>query len=207
MRSSNPFATRFTRPGAVEFLFSGQDSLSTLVERLRQQAWWGEVVGPHGSGKSTLLAALIPELAAVGRNVVAGRIPHAASANASSDPRDHLDPAVLFKQARTWTPETQLVLDSYEQLSWWSRRRLESLLRRRGAGLVATTHRSLGLPLLWQTQPSLPLAQKIVARLTADDAAITPDDVARAYQQCGGNLREMLFTLYDTYRERNPATK
>jgi hypothetical protein len=207
MSSSNPFATRFTRPGAIEFLFTGKDSLATLVERLREQAWWGEIVGPHGSGKSTLLAALIPELTAAGRMVVAGRIRSAASAGTAHGPSDQLDPAELFQQSSTWTGKTQLVLDSYEQLSWWSRRRLESLVRRRGAGLVVTTHRSLGLPLLWQTQPSLPLAQEIVARLTPDDQTINSSDVAQAYEQCGGNLRETLFALYDTYRTRNAAAK
>jgi energy-coupling factor transporter ATP-binding protein EcfA2 len=207
MSSSNPFATRFTRPGAIEFLFTGQDSLATLIERLEQNAWWGEIVGPHGSGKSTLLASLAAELAAAGRMVVAGRIRSSNERGTSSGPSKDLDPAQLFQQSRTWTRQTQLVLDSYEQLSWWSRRRLESLIRRCGAGLVITTHRSLGLPPLWRTEPSLELAQQVVARLTAGDATITPDDVAHAFQQTHGNLRETLFALYDTYRGRSATVK
>ncbi|MCU0877705.1 MAG: hypothetical protein MUF06_07985 [Pirellulaceae bacterium] len=207
MSSSNPFATRFTRPGAIEFLFTGDDSLATLIERLQQNAWWGEIVGPHGSGKSTLLAALAAELVSAGRKVVAGRIRSSSERGTSRGSSDDLDLEQLYRQSSMWTSDTQLVLDSYEQLSWWSRRRLESLVRRRGAGLVVTTHRSLGLPLLWRTEPSLELAQEVVARLTAGDGTIKPNDVAHAYQQTRGNLRETFFTLYDTYRRRSAAGK
>jgi hypothetical protein len=56
--ASNPFATRFTRPGAIEFIFPAGESLATLVARLRACDWRGQITGPHGSGKAPLRAAL-----------------------------------------------------------------------------------------------------------------------------------------------------
>src|SRR6476660_6981871 len=68
-RHSNPFATCWTRPGALAFRFSRGESATSLVERLAAQGWWGEIIGPHGSGKTTLLATLRPLLAATGRPI------------------------------------------------------------------------------------------------------------------------------------------
>ena len=67
--SSNPFATRFTRPGAIGYLFPLGNSAVGTVDLLRNNNWWGEIVGPHGSGKSSLLAELLPLLEATGRRV------------------------------------------------------------------------------------------------------------------------------------------
>ncbi len=55
---SNPFSTRFVRPGALAYRFPPGESAATLVERLAASGWRGQIVGPHGSGKSTLVAAL-----------------------------------------------------------------------------------------------------------------------------------------------------
>src|SRR5262245_49587973 len=67
--SSNPFSTRFIRPGAIPFIFSAGESAESLVDHLRVNNWRGQIIGPHGSGKSTLLAALLPALQAAGRTV------------------------------------------------------------------------------------------------------------------------------------------
>ena len=67
---SNPFSTRFVRPGAIPFCFPQGEGAGTLVTRLERQGWWGQIVGPHGSGKSTLLAQLRPHLEAAGCEVV-----------------------------------------------------------------------------------------------------------------------------------------
>lgn len=68
-RHSNPFATCWTRPGAVPFLFAGGLSADALIARLASQNWRGQIIGPHGSGKSTLLATLQPLLEASERSV------------------------------------------------------------------------------------------------------------------------------------------
>ena len=64
---SNPFSTRFVRPGAVPYLFAPGQSADGLVRRLAGFGWRGQIIGPHGSGKSTLLAALAEPLARAGR--------------------------------------------------------------------------------------------------------------------------------------------
>ena len=103
--ASNPFATRFTRPGAIEFLFQAEESLESVVGKLRNHGWWGQIIGPHGSGKSTLLAALEPKLAEAGREVERRSL--------AGGQRQHDLPARL-------TSNTFLIIDGFEQLSWWS---------------------------------------------------------------------------------------
>jgi hypothetical protein len=71
---TNPFATRWTRPGAIPFVFADGGTMLDLVARLQANEWRGAIVGPHGSGKSTLLAALVPAIAATGRRAVVIRL-------------------------------------------------------------------------------------------------------------------------------------
>src|SRR5688572_1019538 len=68
-RHSNPFATCWTRPGAIPFQFSDGESTTSLIARFESQRWRGAIVGPHGSGKSTLLESLKLELFAGGRHI------------------------------------------------------------------------------------------------------------------------------------------
>lgn len=216
---SNPFATRYTRPGAIDYLFDRGQSLDALVGRLRDHGWWGAILGPHGSGKSTLLAALAPALETAGRRVVRLMIsPVAAEGSGFGVQRSEekepftrqravawIQPSEAYQAAADQAPDAalQLVVDGYEQLSWWTRRRIESLCRTREAGLLVTAHQSVGLPVLLTTEPSLALAQQIVERLLPDgETCITPDDVAAAFARCGGNLRETLFALFDVYHAR-----
>src|SRR5262245_39634677 len=121
----NPFATRFTRPGAIGYLFPPGESAESLVERLRQNGWQGEIIGPHGSGKSTLLADLMPQLTEAGRVVVQ----HVLRQGEHSLPISRQD-------AAGWTAATQVIVDGYEQLTWWGKRKLLSRVRARQAGLL-----------------------------------------------------------------------
>src|SRR5437016_5663581 len=68
-RTTNPFSTRFVRPGALPFRFSAGQTAASLVARLHELHWRAQIVGPHGTGKSTLLAALLPEIEAAGQQV------------------------------------------------------------------------------------------------------------------------------------------
>ena len=192
---TNPFSTCCIRPGAVPFLFSPDGDARQLIARLRESAWWGQIVGEHGSGKSTLLQTLRPLLAEAGRQVElyvlhAGqtRVPFAQNA------------------PRQWTADTQVVIDGYEQLGWHVRRRLQRQCRTSQAGLLVTAHRRLRLPVLWQTQPTVALAQAVVAQLLTPQhrQIVTAEDVSRAFAAQGGNLRETLFALYDVFAARRP---
>jgi hypothetical protein len=68
-RYSNPFATCWTRPGALSFVFPPRQSFEAIVSRLTELNWRGQILGPHGSGKSTLLAALMPIVRNADRSV------------------------------------------------------------------------------------------------------------------------------------------
>lgn len=191
MPASNPFATRFTRPGAMEFVFAEGISAAALVAELEDSGWWGQIVGPHGSGKSTLLAALFPEIEARGRQVK-----HIALRQGETALRLNKDEL---------TAATQLVIDGFEQLSWLARRRVKSRVRATGCGLLVTAHADVGLPTIYEMQPTRELVQGIVRRLLPPgDATIATDDVAAAFERTGGNVRETLFALFDIYQARKP---
>jgi energy-coupling factor transporter ATP-binding protein EcfA2 len=200
MPNSNPFATRFIRPGAIDYLFPAGQSIDSLLAQLESNHWWGEIVGPHGSGKSTLVAALVPALEAVGQQVVR----YVLTPDGDGRP-ECLAPlgAYAYIADQPLGPSSQLILDGYERISWWWRRRIQVLCRKRGAGLLVTAHQPLGLPPLIAIEPTEQLAQQIVqSLLPIGDSIITPADVSTAFAQTGGNLRETLFALFDVHHSR-----
>ena len=189
--ADNPFSTRHTRPGTIAFRFDGGESIEALVDRLREQGWWGQIVGPHGSGKSTLLAALLPTLEAAGRQVELVSLHQG-------------DRRLPFDRAswRQRSSATQLVIDGYEQLGWFGRWSLARRCRRQGCGLLVTSHHDVGLPTLFATRTSLELAREIVRWLVGTDEALLADaDIESAWHARHGNLRETLFDLYDLFEE------
>ncbi|MEX2175493.1 MAG: hypothetical protein WD872_14110 [Pirellulaceae bacterium] len=207
MAPSNPFATRFIRPGAIEYLAADGRSLDEILDALRQSEWWGEIIGPHGSGKSTLLASLVSVCQRAGKRIVWRTIRGPGSGPPGPQAEQREEVAATFaaatQGAEQWNGDTLLVLDGYEQLGWWTRRRLQSLCRKRGAGLLVTAHRPLGLPTIVWLEPTEELAQRVVSKLLpAGDETIDRDDVLRAFAASGRNLRETLFALYDVYRLR-----
>ena len=187
----NPFSTRYTRPGALDYHFAASDTAAQLVQRLRANGWWGQIVGPHGSGKSTLLATLLPLLADAGRQTLSISLHQGDSRLPRLAELDRLD------------RDGQMVVDGYEQLGRLSRWRLSRRCRRQSCGLLVTAHRDLGLPTIVVVEPSLKTLQHVVARLLpAGDGAIRGADIADAWQRSGGNMREALFALYDLYELR-----
>lgn len=193
---TNPFASRFIRPGALPFIFPPGENAEGLVARLGELGGSGEIRGPHGSGKSTLLAALVAALRAAQREVETIEL-HDGQRRLSAE---------FVRRLKNSSRGATVVIDGYEQLSCWSRRRLAVLLRRRRLGLVVTCHTTAGLPLLWEMRPTVELAQEIVARLTAAAPhGIAPERVERVFDAQGGDLREMLFELYDLYERQAGA--
>ena len=78
-------------------------------------------------------------------------------------------------------------------------------MERVGAGLLVTAHAPIaGLPTVYSTQTSFELACRVIDELTSSGSVstIADDDVRRLYEQCGGNLRELCFKLYDLYESR-----
>jgi hypothetical protein len=161
------------------------------VRKLGESDWLGQIIGPHGSGKSTLIATLVEPLKRAGRQALR----FALHDGQRSLPRDWL------RQARADAARLMIV-DGYQQLSFWSRLRLKRVCRRHGWGLLVTAHRDVGFPTLFRTSPSLDVAQAVVAQLLpAGEITVSREQVAKSFAQCQGNLRETLFALYDRYEE------
>ncbi len=197
-RHDNPFSSSRVRPGAIPYAFPGGESTQQLVERLRDAGWRGQILGRHGSGKSTLLAALIPAIEATGRNV----FPVTLRDGQRRLPAEFL-PAAAAKS------NSIVVIDGYEQLGRWSRFRLARFCRKHRLGLLVTSHAPVGLPEVYCTRTTVDLARRIVEQLLheGDRAILTPVDVEKRFHQCGGDLRETLFSLYDDYDERKRGGK
>ncbi len=185
-RRDNPFATCWTKPGALAFRFENGQSLERLVAKLAAQNWWGQILGPHGSGKSTLLAALLPALSAAGRPIREIELSHRS--------RRLLCDLVAPNHGEI------IVVDGFEQLNWLTRLQLKRRCRRAGAGLLVTAHVPMGLPALIQLSPSRRLIEQLVAALCAQiPSGITSGDVAASHASHGSNVREIFFDLYDRH--------
>jgi hypothetical protein len=189
---SNPFSTRFVRPGSLPFFFGDDesDTIETILGRLRANGWSGQIVGPHGSGKTTLLVQLL---------------------QAARDARQDVVVFTLHDGQRRLPPDWQsqgasascIAIDGYEQLSAWARWRLGRFCRRRGIGLLVTAHAPAGLPTLYRTRPSLATARRIVQRLLPAGAQPPSDDeLSHLLDVFHGNVREVLLALYDRYEPR-----
>ncbi len=195
--AENPFSAARIRPGAVAYLPTPTTNVGELVERLRQNDWWGQIVGPHGSGKSALLAALVPVIEQSGRPTLVVEL-H------DGQRRLPIKPGCL----KGPDAPKQLVVDGYEQLSRWHRHRAKRLCRRRGLGLLVTSHDSVGLPDLCRVATDLTLAQQIVSRFQDGfPPLVTAGDVAATYAAHDGDVREMLFDFYDLYEARRRETQ
>lgn len=187
----NPFATRFTRPGGIAYRFPPGVTAELLVDRLQAADWRGQIVGPHGSGKSTLLAALVPVIQRRGRQVLLIEL-HDGQRDLPRNWSRGLDPG---------RPGV-VIVDGCEQLAPWNRLLLRWFCRRRGLGLLVTGHRRLGLPELVRTTVDLELACQIVQSLVGQHGPLLgPEELRRRLAARGGNLREVLFDLYDLYEE------
>jgi energy-coupling factor transporter ATP-binding protein EcfA2 len=196
--ASNPFSTRFVRPGAVPFLFPPGLGAPGLVRALAARGWRGAILGPHGSGKSTLLAALLPALREAGKEPLPVALHDGQRTLPAEAWRDLLRPT---------PPGSRIaIIDGYEQLGLWQRWRLRRLCRRRGHGLLATAPTPVGLPVLLRLGVTPETAGRIVERLLggAPEAAPGPGpaDLAARLQRQGGNFREVLFELYDEWERQ-----
>jgi len=188
----NPFCTRRIRPGAIPFLFPAGRDAETLVGRLRQNGWWGEIIGGHGSGKSALLATLIPSIERAGRHATLVEL-HDGQRRLPLDLDRECQPGASMV----------VIVDGYEQLSRWRRWLLARLCRRRGWGLLVTAHASVGLPPLYQTAATPELAERIVGGLMAGRASpLAARELAECLARHHDDLRETLFDLYDLYEEQ-----
>lgn len=189
--TENPFSSRFVRPGALPFLFPPGDSAEAIVARFAASGRRGAIVGPHGSGKSTLVETLLTQLRDEGREVRVCLL-----RNGERTLRCGFDAGLQTGDV--------LVVDGYEQLGLLGRLALRRVVRRAGCGLLVTSHRPVhGLATLFAARPTSATTVALVERLTAVQAGpIASTDVERLFDEHGGDVREVLFALYDLYELR-----
>ncbi len=217
---SNPFATRFVRPGEVAYRVDSEstraDELAeTLVTQLIASVLRNRrvaIVGPHGTGKTTLLRRLEVELKR--------QWPAAVSVRLSANQR-----AVPFRRADC------MIVDGFEQLAAWQRWRLSrsvGVRSRHAIGhLVITSHRPHhGFVTAHRTRVDSKLARILteerLSQLPPDERDILSDFFYSQITYCRPkqcrlsddsvrddsiNLRDLWFSMYDEVervrREKN----
>jgi energy-coupling factor transporter ATP-binding protein EcfA2 len=176
----------------MPYLFPEGHSAEWMVERLKNAKWRGEIIGPHGSGKSSLLAAILPIIEREGRSPLLIELHDSQRSlplNLARDPR--------------LTPHCIVVVDGYEQLSRWNRGRFLHHCQKHEIGILVTAHQSVGMPLVFHAQPNQTLAEQIVAQLLGDRKSfLSREAIHECFARHHGDLREMLFNLYDLYEKR-----
>jgi energy-coupling factor transporter ATP-binding protein EcfA2 len=201
-RRDNPFATCWTRPGAIPFHFTNGVSTEQLVAKLASHNWRGAIIGPHGSGKSTLIETLRPALASAGKQVA-----FVALRN-----RQRRLPQSLPATTALHHSNQVLIIDGYEQLGWLERLRTARYCRRNSSGLLVTAHSPTRLPTIIDLAPDQALVTKLVAELCSEvSTSLGEKDVAASHACHGSNVREIFFDLYDRHerfrRSDEPGSK
>lgn len=189
-RPGNPFATRYTRPGAIPPLdrLGRPLDLEALIARL-DGLGAAALEAPHGHGKSTLLIALAAAFGGAGRPVTMVRV------------RGWQNACVAYRAVVAAPRRTAVFIDGWEQLGLLAAplRAVARLLRRT---LLVTSHRPTGLPVLRACETTPNLLRAIVARLPDRGGPVDEADIATAFERHGGNLRESLYDLYDRAERR-----
>ena len=181
----------------MAYRFADGEDAKVLIDRWQSHAWRGQIIGPHGAGKSTLLASLVESLRQQGWQplLVALR-----------DGQRTL--GVDLARLAGATNAVVVIVDGYEQLGWWSRFRLQRFCGRRNWGLLVTAHTDVGLPTICEVRGDLKTVRHLVRDLLpAGDQSIGDADVAAEFARQGGNVREILFGLYDLYQRRALAER
>ncbi len=190
---TNPFSTRFIRPGAVPYLAPKSRSIEFHIELLEQFDWLAQITGPHGSGKSTFLSALISHKKMT-KEVI-------------EIPFDRADNETNLKQFQ----DKLVVIDGFEKVSWWARKKLIWNARKSRAGLLVTSHQSIGLKTLIECRPALENLRYVVDFLLEKQSPseqpfrVSDQELARLDERHRGNFRDVLFELYDQYEEHKKS--
>jgi energy-coupling factor transporter ATP-binding protein EcfA2 len=169
---SNPFSAQSIRPGAIPFQFADDDSAAQFCERLYfTHQGRGAIIGPHGSGKTTLLRTI---------------------QSAWTDVVGAHDPPLL-------------TIDGFEQLRLWKRTRVVFFAKLLNRSILVTAHRPIfGLPTVHRTFVTEDRVRSIIRYCLRDHTDLVPQFETFAlsiWPNFSGNLRELLFALYDRYED------
>lgn len=217
MSQRNPFRAANLSPGRLPYHFPLGHDAGQLIQRFCENNFLGQIVGPHGSGKSTLLVHLAKELEKGGQAVecdVELIWLEPTSTEQGQAAKQRLYEITKSDMPMDFPPGSihkVIALDGLETLTWLERRRFLRAARRSKWGVLATAHRDLGLPPLWETQVTPESARQVVDALVeldakekgADPPPPVPDElIHELVDRHDGDLRETLFSLYDWYQEQ-----
>lgn len=157
-----------------------------FLARLEAPGLRGAIVGPHGSGKTTLLLEAQSRLMERGVPVRYGFLNEETRFKA----RQAL--ALVAETPR----ESVLFLDGAEQLdalTWtWLRWRPRWL-----RGVVISIHQPGRLPTIHTTETGEGLLRELLEQLLGEAWPRYWPRAREHFARCGGNIREVLFALYD----------
>jgi energy-coupling factor transporter ATP-binding protein EcfA2 len=200
--TSNPFATCYFQPGAIEFQFFGQTTIDSLAGRCLEKPGCYLILGPHGSGKSTLLRSLQRSFDATDSRQPSLLVQLLGDGTANRTFRESLP---------QWESASVILLDGFEQLSWWNRQQVLWRARRLKRPLVTTTHhRVRGFEVLWETSIDQTTERWVIGELLHNQPvevvqrAMESDEWHASRRTHGQNLRESLFDMYDWWRAQKP---
>lgn len=215
---SNPFATRFVRPGALAYRFTADDQhglssprLNQLVSQLQRHSI-AQIVGPHGSGKTTLIQSLA--------KVLCNRFPdqfpdvvhlqlHAPSAGGplSRIPHAIRTSSTVHQQQRRLCSGGLLIVDGAEQLGRMDRLRIGLMARRRQQTLLATSHRPLwGMEVLHKTVVSRDIVYSLTDTLLSKSPSQARQEIESELSRQDWtkltNVRDLWFDFYDVLQRQ-----
>lgn len=207
MIESNPFSTRFVRPGAIPFHFGHRDERERIVGDLMRHRM-GLIVGPHGSGKTTLLHELRPLLSGSFPDITHWQLAAPLSRNSFSRKlvvrwKHGQRACQALRQAQRALPEDGLlIVDGAEQIGRWQWSRLLRSTRRRRQCVLATSHQPRdGMAILYRTAPTTMLVHVLTKELLASAplhvAGLVHSELNRRDLSKLTNLRDLWFELYD----------
>ncbi|MFT5301610.1 MAG: ABC-type phosphate/phosphonate transport system ATPase subunit [Mariniblastus sp.] len=157
------------------------------LSRLAELKFQAAIVGYQGSGKSTLLAEL------------RDRLDQASHPNLYLYlPQERTEHAMLVSRAMG-NCETHLVLvDGFERLTFWQRRRLVQQAKN-GAGIVLTAHRPVSSLTTWiHCHTDENLMRDLLEELGLNAPEIQAAGQI-AFRKSQGNIRTALRDLYDQF--------
>ncbi len=187
----NPFSSKYIRPGANEYLFEESESIQEALARFERLDRRAQIIGPHGTGKSTLLCKILNHFEVANANILSVKL-NSSKTRLSFSIRD------LLRMQQ----ETTIIIDGFEQLPAWKRFAIRKIASARRLGLLITTHEDQGMATLVSTASSPQMLRAIIRRLDRDQRLgpideISERELCQLLDSCHGNVREVLFRLYD----------
>ena len=187
--SNNPF--RVERIHALPYTDPDFD-WGSLLGRLKEMDYCGTISGPHGNGKTTLMLELCQRLEKQGHRTKYLRL----------NEENRRLPSGFLEALRSGVDSRKiLLLDGAEQLGPMAWRRLRRATRE-SPGLIITTHKAGRLPSLYHCQTSRDTLDVLLRQLIPEQAPALQELAQQLYEIHQGDIRSILFALYDHFAEQ-----